>query len=415
MLVVTHGTDGDVVPFVRLGRTLREAGHDVTLLTHAPYESSARRAGLDFVATDTSDEYERQLADTAVLLTGHGPRRWLDFYENNGLFEQILLEYREIAARHVPGRTVVIGRHTSAISALMAAEGLGVPTAWLALSPVQIMGARGARHLYATTLSAGLQRVRSAARLGPVQDWTAWLESADLELGLWPAWFDRAGVRSPAGVRLTGFPLADDRPRALPAAARELLDGPVRPVLVTGGTGRMLHPRFYKSAVEGCRRAGRPTLLVVPYRGLVPEPLPANVRWFPSLPFHEVMPKVGTLVHHGGIGTAARALAAGAHQVILAHGVDRPDNAERLEALGLARWLPVGKWDANRIAELIGSGPSRAVAVPAAGDGIGQAARDVQALLGPRRPGHAAPLSARLARLSPRHRSELLRRLEARR
>ncbi|MEU8271624.1 glycosyltransferase [Sphaerisporangium sp. NPDC049002] len=351
MLLVTHGTDGDVLPFVRLGRELRAGGHDVTLLTHAHYAGHAARAGLDFVAIDTQAAFERTLADTPELLDGLG---WPEFYERNGLYEQMTLEFGALAARHRPGRTVLVGRHTSALSVLFAAEALGAPAAWVAVAPIQLMAARGALHAYRNLLADGIVRVRRELGLDPAADWDAWFASARLELGLWPRWFDRAGARSPARVRLTGFPLPDDdQDDTLPPGLDATLDGPVRPVLVTGGTGRMLHREFYTAAVEGGRLAGRPVLLVVRHRDLAPDPLPPGVSWYPRLPFRAVMPRVAALVHHGGIGTLSRALRAGTPQVILAHGVDRPDNAERLERLGLASWLPAPRWTPEEVSALL--------------------------------------------------------------
>ena len=408
MLLVSHGTDGDVLPFIGLGRLLAGRGHEVTVLTHAPYAELAGRAGLDFVAIDTEQEYEQQLADTAGLLAGRAPGRWLEFYRRNGLFAQALLEYRALVERHVPGRTVLIGRHSSAVSVLMAAEQLGAPAAWVAVSPVQLMAEEGARLLYATMLRAGLAEVAAAAGLGP--GWAAHEAVPDLEVGLWPEWFDRAGARSPSRVRLTGFPLADDHPRPLDAATAELLAE--RPVLVSGGTGRMMHPRFYEVAVEACRRADRPALLVVRHRDLVPAALPDGLHWVPALPFHSVMPLAGVLLHHGGIGTLARALTAGTPQVILAHGVDRPDNAERLAAVGLAQWLPVDAWDPDAVAELLtGARPGRPVT---GGDGLAGAATAVEGLLAAPTEHGAAP-SDRLERAAPGRRVALLRLLEARR
>jgi UDP:flavonoid glycosyltransferase YjiC (YdhE family) len=80
-----------------------------------------------------------------------------------------------------------------------------------------------------------------------------------------------------------------------------------------------------------------------------------------ALPFAEVMPTVAAVVHHGGIGTVARALAAGTPQLLLADGGDRPDHARRLERLGLARWLPPQRWDAATVAAQLtelGTGPA---------------------------------------------------------
>ncbi|GAA3194212.1 glycosyltransferase [Actinocorallia longicatena] len=407
-LLVTHGTDGDVLPFVRLGSLLRERGHDVTVITHAPYGPAIERRGLGFVAIDTEAEYERQLADTAPLLAGNRLDRWRGFYERNGLFGQITAEYEAIAERHVPGGTVVIGRHTSALSALMAAEGLGAPAVWAAVSPIQIMAERPARHLYATALKSGLAGVRAAAGLDPVTPWGR----PDLQLGFWPGWFDEAGARS-SGTLLTGFPLADDRSFPVPPAAAELLQGPVPPIVVTGGTGRMMHPAFYERAVAGCAEAGLPALLVVRHRDLVPRPLPQNVHWVPALPFHSALAGAGAILHHGGIGTIARALVSGTPQVILAHGVDRPDNAERLAASGLAGWLPAASWRPDLIAALLHEAVRTGAETLTAADGLAGAVQEIERLAGTGRSTEQGP--ALPPGLSGPRRAALLKVLEARR
>ena len=60
------------------------------------------------------------------------------------------------------------------------------------------------------------------------------------------------------------------------------------------------------------------------------------------------------MIHHGGISTVARALAARTPQVILPVNLDRPDSdAARLHKHRLAEWLPVGQWAADRVAEML--------------------------------------------------------------
>ncbi|MFC7763085.1 glycosyltransferase [Catellatospora bangladeshensis] len=55
----------------------------------------------------------------------------------------------------------------------------------------------------------------------------------------------------------------------------------------------------------------------------------------------------------GRAGRRAAAIASGTPHVVLAHGADRPDNARRLHALGLAEWLPAARWQVDAVAELI--------------------------------------------------------------
>jgi len=68
-------------------------------------------------------------------------------------------------------------------------------------------------------------------------------------------------------------------------------------------------------------------------------------------------------VHHGGSGTTAAALRAGAPQVIVPHIVDQYYFAHRLESLGIApAGIPIGKLTPERLARAIDA----SIALPAA-------------------------------------------------
>src|SRR5205085_2067897 len=86
----------------------------------------------------------------------------------------------------------------------------------------------------------------------------------------------------------------------------------------------------------------------------VPASLPATVRHFAYVPFSQVFPRAAAVVHHGGIGTTAQALAAGIPQVIMPMGYDQPDNAERLVRLGVGAPLPPRRFTGARLAALLG-------------------------------------------------------------
>ncbi len=104
----------------------------------------------------------------------------------------------------------------------------------------------------------------------------------------------------------------------------------------------MLHAaHFFRAAVKACRLLGVRGLLMTKYARQVPASLPPYVRHCAFAPFHELFPHCAAVVHHGGVGTAARALAAGVPQLILPLAYDQTDNAVRVQKLGVGDWLNV--------------------------------------------------------------------------
>jgi rhamnosyltransferase subunit B len=358
-LLSTSGTHGDVLPFVELGRALVGRGHDVTLYTHEFYAETARRAGVPMEAADTREEYDRQTADSHNFLREvvSDLDTVVDFFRRNGLFDQIRFEYTrmaEVIRDRPPGDVVVVARHTSGLSALMLRESLGVPVVWVGLSPTFFMSTPLSERIFPRSIGRTVDGLRAGFGLPPVADWGAWLRSADVHIGLWPAWFDDAGEPAPSGVALTGFVLNDEAESGdLPAGAGALLDPDRPPVLITGGSGQLIHGDWYPVAVEAAARVGRPAILVCRHRELVPAELPPGVHWFPALPFATLMPRVAAVIHHGGVLTTARAVASGTPQLVLAHGIDRPDNASRARRAGVGEWLPAARWDPTEVAALL--------------------------------------------------------------
>jgi rhamnosyltransferase subunit B len=417
MFIITHGTGADVLPFIGLGTALLAEGHRVTLLSHSPYRQTVLDTGMDFVPIDTEEEYAQELRDNQRLNDGvfRKPMVVAEHYAESSWFRQIRREFRVLAERRVPGDTVVIARHTSGVSGLMAAEALGLPVAWVTLPLMERM--------YSYTIGARMNEVRAEFGLPPVHDWGAWFDLPDMQVALWPEWFDRAGASVPGDIHLTGFVTHDPAESGtVPPAAEELLRADPPPVLIAGGTSMIMHEDYFPTAAQACAMAGRTAILVCGHRELVPDELPPGVHWFPRLPFRDVMPRVAAVIHHGGISTAARALVSRTPQIILPFNIDRPDNAARLHRHGLAEWLPVEQWSPQRVADMLRRTPRRGPAPPTPVDSTAsarQAARLVATLAGvrrmpTRRRDDRADLTARLRDLSPEQRADLRRRLVSR-
>jgi len=111
--------------------------------------------------------------------------------------------------------------------------------------------------------------------------------------------------------------------------------------------------RLTHAILEGGR--GRRLLLAKGWAGIGGANLPASVMVVDGpMPHAKLFPRVAAVVHHGGSGTTAAALRAGAPQVIVPHIVDQYYFAHRLEKLGIApAGIPIGKLTPERLARAI--------------------------------------------------------------
>jgi UDP:flavonoid glycosyltransferase YjiC (YdhE family) len=121
----------------------------------------------------------------------------------------------------------------------------------------------------------------------------------------------------------------------------------------TPGTGNRHARAFFAAAVDASVRLGRRAILLTSHPEQLPASLPASVRHVAYLPLSRLLPRTSALVHHGGIGSAAAALAAGIPQLVMPFAHDQPDNAARLCKLGVAAALPSPDAGGARVARAL--------------------------------------------------------------
>jgi rhamnosyltransferase subunit B len=347
VIFTATGTGGDILPLLRIGNRLRARGHAVALLSHACYASLAAEAGLDFSGLDDAAEYARSIDDGPLVNTPRG----IPEFQRRHYLPKVPRECEMIRQRYRAHDTILIARDLFDIGARIAAEALGIPLLWVFMSPSQLQNWPLRRELFAQVLAADINQLRQQLGLSPVSDWNAWLSYPGLNLGLWPAWFAQPDPAWPAEVAAVGFVLDNEGESGdVPEDITVARDGGQAPILITGGTGTFMGAAFYSAAVEACRLVDRQGILVTPHDQMVPSGLPASIPRYRHLPLGRVMPAMGAVLHHGGRGTLACALAAGTPQVVMAWGADRPDNALRLEQLGVAAYLPLPAWKPETVA-----------------------------------------------------------------
>jgi rhamnosyltransferase subunit B len=349
---MTRGTYGDLFPFVRLGRELKVRNHNVLLLTNCHYEDKVKRSGIDFAALDSPDDFARMLEDQELL---NNPRDLALFYRRH-ILPRVVTEYEMIKKQNSSGDLVLVSNHNSHLTTQIAAEKLGIPLLTVLLAPTGITYMLPVFEGLFAVLENKVNRIRAEVGLPPVHDWGNWLGSVEQIVGLWPDWFAASEPGWPKGVTPVGFLLGDESREGYDKEiekVQDMLDDEASPILITHGTSVPTDARFFAVGVEACLLLGRRGILVTQHCEAVPSPLPEGVKWVRYLPFASLMPRMGAVIHHGGIGTASRALAAAIPQLVLPDGFDRPDNAVRLRRLGVADYLMPHQWEPGLMSEML--------------------------------------------------------------
>jgi UDP:flavonoid glycosyltransferase YjiC (YdhE family) len=107
---------------------------------------------------------------------------------------------------------------------------------------------------------------------------------------------------------------------------------------------------LYRASTEACRLLGVRGVVLTKYADQLPASLPPFVRHELFAPFQRLFPSCAAVVHHGGVGTVAQALAAARPQLILPIAFDQMDNAARVKRLGVGNWLKSTRGSGARIA-----------------------------------------------------------------
>jgi rhamnosyltransferase subunit B len=370
MLIAVLGSAGDVYPSLGIAVELRARGHDVRLVANPWFEDAIRREGIGFVPMGTVEDYRRSVAEADLW----HPRRAFGVIVRHGVAPAQAIVHEAI----LEARPDVVAATSLAIGARTARDALGIPLVTLHVQPSILRSIEDPPRVSGLPMPAWWPRslVRGAFRLAdalaidpvlgpplnahrrslglapvarPLMDW---MHSPDRVLGLFPDWFAPPPADWPASFRATGFVGFDGTAAGgrLASEVERFLDAGPPPVVITPGSANAHGRRFLEGAVAACAAMGRRGLVLTPYGDQVPRPLPPGVMHAPSAPFAALLPRAAALVHHGGIGTMAQALAAGIPQLVMPMAHDQPDNAARAQRLGVASWIAPRSWTASRIA-----------------------------------------------------------------
>ena len=158
----------------------------------------------------------------------------------------------------------------------------------------------------------------------------------------------------PPHTLITGFAYydADAGNAKLPPHLERFVAGGEPPVVFTLGSAAVLAAGdFYEVSAKAAMELGVRAVLLIgtdPRNHPVRE-LPDSICVAEYAPYSKLFPLASLVVHQGGVGTTAQCLSAGKPMLIMPYSHDQPDNARRMERLGVARVIQKASYAPDRV------------------------------------------------------------------
>ncbi|HVE71723.1 MAG TPA: glycosyltransferase [Thermoanaerobaculia bacterium] len=380
IILTTHGTLGDVHPYLALALELQRRGHRPVIATSEYYRPRIESEGVAFhpirpdVAFDDRElhrrltepkrGFERVIREVMMPVLRGMYDDLLAAVQSDGGAALIVSQVLVFAAPLVAEKTSVrwvstelqpgifLSAHDppmlAAFPALAKLRGLG-PTFHRALFRVARLTAR--------SWSAPVHELRRELGLAPGKDpLFEGRTSPELVLAMFSSLIGPPQSDWPPNTLVTGFPFFDEDGMTVPPELERFLDDGEPPIVFTLGTSAVWTAGdFYRESVAAAQKLGKRAVLLVGHdpRNRIGEPLPKTTIAIPYAPYARVFPRASVIVHQGGIGTTAQALRAGKPMLVLPFGGDQYDNGARIERLGIGRTVRQHRYARDRVAALL--------------------------------------------------------------
>ncbi|MFD0887182.1 glycosyltransferase, partial [Streptosporangium algeriense] len=361
VLVLTHGTRGDVQPYAALALALKRAGHEAVLAAPAAMAALAEPYGLDFAPVHDGpntliDDPEVREAIETNYRGIRGKRVALRVMRRS---KPLLARALEDAARVAEsGADMVV--HAPSIPGHHIAEKLGVPAVPALLQPVWVPTGAFRNPMLPLPLPRALNRAsylpfrlmlrfmggerlrEDVLHLPPRRGTHDFLrrpggEPTTVLQGFSPHVLPD-GLDYPAWVHTTGFWFLPTPPDWEPSAElAAFLNEGEPPVYIGFGSMAGTDPhRLGRVVTQAVKLARVRAVVAAGWGGIRIEDPPRETFLLDQAPHDWLFPRMAAVVHHGGSGTTGAALASGRPQVICPFVADQPFWAERAHTAGVA-------------------------------------------------------------------------------
>jgi UDP:flavonoid glycosyltransferase YjiC (YdhE family) len=339
LLVAAFGDPGHAFPAIALARELGRRGHEVLVETWERWREPVEAEGLAFTAAQEYTVYPPPGPDTpdgqTAAAAARALARLMEEFEPDLVVSDILTLAPTLAAE------VAAVPHATLIPHVYPVQQPGMPLYSLGMRPPRTVVGRLGWRAMGPLLGMGLRRgrddlneTRGRLGLGPIERFHGGISERLAIVATFPQLeYPREW---PEHVRVTG-PMFFE----LPGGAIELPEGEGPLVVVAPSTSQDPECELLRVALEAL--ADEPARVLATtnlHRPERPIEVPPNAELVDWVLYSQVMPAADVVICHGGHGTVARALSAGAPLLVCPFVGDMAENAARVAWSGAGLSVP---------------------------------------------------------------------------
>ena len=377
-VLVTQGTRGDILPILSLARSLRR-GYPlarITVLANSNWRPLCLEDGLEFMEICPEDPAQdvRQRSKFIKLNVYQAFNNSLEILSSLVAAGRRLIVFSILAMRGVDVAAELYSFRSIKIClqpfTLYSEDSPSFPNCTMQVPHLDRALCRNVSGLVTqTNLNTGpyfsmYNRFRVKQGLGKLASLHTSSHQHSELLCFFPEWFAKPPADWPQNVRCVGFPPPakvdiDD------TGARAFIKANPKPIIFSPGTGVADSTKQFEAVIQASKFLARPLLVVISKTDATSTILrhkdSTEIFFSKMVNLNEILSDASVFIHHGGIGSVANAVRAGTPQVVKPDRFDQPDNARRVENLGLGVMVEPKQFNVSMIVETLTNGLDRKI------------------------------------------------------
>jgi sterol 3beta-glucosyltransferase len=362
--ITTVGTRGDLQPYIALGVGLKEAGHEVLIVSSKNEEMFVKNYGLDFFSLNVDIQKLMDGDEVQEMSKGNNPFKFiLSHLKGSKKLKRLMVETQAEIWTACQTADIIIFHPGMPLGFFIAQEKKLIS---VMANPFPVIATRDyPAILFYTSPRLGrlfnnithliFEKVFwSLSKSAVVEFWSKSVKSKmnfstspvrqQIESGMplingYSNLFFNQSKNWQSNIHTTGNWFVEKEPNFIPSIElTNFIEYGEQPIYI--GFGSMKELDTFKTTLSIIKNA----LEITKQRAVVGlgwskltfnESIPDNIFLIESIPHSWLFPKMKTVIHHGGAGTTATGLRAGKPTIIIPHNADQPAWGQRVFELGV--------------------------------------------------------------------------------